>query len=345
VALALPAAVLVWWALSQKKYDLLFSWKMLFYVAVIVLVALPWYIIIHKATNGEFTREFFFRHNFSRFGEAMEGHGGLFIMVPLFVLLGLLPVSVFTGEVIKKVRQFHRNTFIRLCMYVTALFIFFFSVSGTKLPNYPMPCYPFVAVLLGYFLNKAITGQVTVKRYPLWLLLAINTLLLTAAWIGLGLETATQPFRGWALLFIVPVITAACSWWYFQKEGLKRSMHMIIAGYAVFNFLFLAIGYPAIYQHNPVTKTLPLLKKDEQVYSYKIYNPAFNFYLNKPVKMLDDAAQVRQVITANPHAVIISRENHLPELEGVPFKLIAKERDLFETATTVLLSGAPRRPS
>ncbi|THU39243.1 glycosyltransferase family 39 protein [Niastella caeni] len=339
VALALPALVLVWWVLSLKKYELLFSWHLLLYAAVIVLVALPWYVIVHQATHGEFTRVFFFEHNFNRFGEPMEGHGGLFIMVPLFVLLGLLPVSVFTGELVKKVRLYHRNNFIRLCMYVVAVFIVFFSVSGTKLPNYPMPCYPFMAVLLGYFINKVITGQIPVKQYPLWLLLLLNVLLFTAAWVGLGLETATQPFRGWALLFAIPVITTAGSWWFFKKEGLKKAMHVIIAGYSVFNFLFLAIGYPAIYQHNPVTKTLHLLPKNSTVYAYKIYNPAYNFYLNNSIKVLESPAQVNEVITTQPQAVIISRENHLLELEAVPVKLLAKERDLFETATTVLLSG------
>src|SRR6185503_1937596 len=123
-----------------------------------------------------------------------------------------------------------------LCMYVTVVFIVFFSISGTKLPNYPMPCYPFVAILLGYFINKVITGQNQVRQYPLWLLLGLNVLLLTAAWIGLGLEKATQPFRGWALLFIIPVITAAFSWWFFKKEGLKKALHAMIAGYSVFNF-------------------------------------------------------------------------------------------------------------
>ena len=202
-----------------------------------------------------------------------------------------------------------------------------------------MPCYPFIAVLLGYFINKVITGQIQARQYPLWLLLLLNVLLLTAAWIGLGLEPATQPFRSWALLFVIPVITAVGSLWFFNKEGLKKAMHVIIAGYSVFNFLFLAIGYPAIYRHNPVTKTLHLLHKDEQVFAYKIYNPAYNFYLNKPIQILNNPAQVNEVITANPYAVIISRENHLPELDSVPFKLLAKERDLFETAITVLVSG------
>jgi hypothetical protein len=135
------------------------------------------------------------------------------------------------------------------------------------------------------------------------------------------------------------VITAAASWWFFKKEGLKKAMHVIIAGYSVFNLLFLAIGYPAVYRHNPVTITLPLLPANEQVYSYKIYNPAFNFYLNKSIQVLDDAAAVNRVLTTNPQAIIISRESLLPELETLPYKLLAKERDLFETATTVLISG------
>jgi 4-amino-4-deoxy-L-arabinose transferase-like glycosyltransferase len=339
VALALPAAILVWWCLSLKKYDLLFSWQMLLYLAVIAIVAAPWYVVIHQVTAGAFTREFFLRHNINRFGEPMEGHGGLFIMVPLFVLIGLLPASLFCGELVKKIRSYHRNTFVRLCMYVTVVFIVFFSLSGTKLPNYPMPCYPFVAILLGYFINKVITGQTQLKQYPFGLLLALNVLLLAAAWIGLGLEIATQPFRGWALLFIVPVITSAGSWWFFKKEGLKKAMHVMIAGYSVFNFLFLAIGYPAIYRHNPVTMTLHLLRKDEQVYSYKIYNPAYNFYLNRPVQMLDNPDQVSRLVSRQPHAIIISRENHLSELDSLPIQLLAKERDLFETATTVLVSG------
>jgi hypothetical protein len=171
------------------------------------------------------------------------------------------------------------------------------------------------------------------------LLLALNVLLLAAAWLGLGLETATQPFRVWALLFIIPVITAACSWWFFKKEGLKKALHAIIAGYSVFNFLFLAIGYPAIYRNNPVTKTLHLLPKDDQVYSYQIYNPAYNFYLNKPVKVLDNPAQVSALIASQPNVIIISRERNIRELDSLPLTVLAKERDLFETATTVVVSG------
>jgi hypothetical protein len=170
-------------------------------------------------------------------------------------------------------------------------------------------------------------------------LLLINVLLLAAAITGLQLEPATRPFTLWALLFVVPVSTAAGSWWFFKKDSLKKSLKILLAGYTVFNLLFLAIAYPAVYRQNPVTKTLHLLQKDGQVYSYKIYNAAFNFYLSKPIKMLDDVQQVKQLVATHPDAVIISRENHLHDLDSIPLTLLAKERDLFETATTVVLKG------
>ena len=55
--------------------------------------------------------------------------------------------------------------------------------------------------------------------------------------------------------------------------------------------------------------------------------------------VLDNPAQVSELIATQPHAIIISRESNIRELDSVPVKLLAKERDLFETATTVLVSG------
>jgi hypothetical protein len=44
-------------------------------------------------------------------------------------------------------------------------------------------------------------------------------------------------------------------------------------------------------------------------------------------------------MTTHPDALVISRESLLPELQSLHYTLRAKERDLFETATTVILSG------
>ena len=135
-----------------------------------VAVAVPWYLLVDKETNGEWTKGFFLQHNFGRFSEPMEGHGGPFIIVPIIILLGLLPASIFIGESFKKFRTRFKDPFLKLALSVVGIFVVFYSISSTKLPNYAMPCYAFVAILLGSFINKA-WEENKARLYPFIILL------------------------------------------------------------------------------------------------------------------------------------------------------------------------------
>jgi 4-amino-4-deoxy-L-arabinose transferase-like glycosyltransferase len=104
VAIALPGAAIFIWLIWEKRWKEIFSWKILVAGIIMFAVALPWYLLVHKETNGEWTKGFFLQHNFGRFSEPMEGHGGPFIIVPIIILLGLLPASIFIGESFKKFR-------------------------------------------------------------------------------------------------------------------------------------------------------------------------------------------------------------------------------------------------
>jgi 4-amino-4-deoxy-L-arabinose transferase-like glycosyltransferase len=338
VALALPSLAALIWLLFQRRWKQLFSPKWLVYAAVVALVAVPWYVVVHRATNGAFTRGFFLEHNINRFEKPMEGHGGLFILVPLFVLIGLLPLSVFTGEAVKKWRVYASTELATLSACVVTVFVVFFAVSGTKLPNYPMPCYPFAAVLLGFWIDKSIRETSRGKSYPFILLTVLNTILLIGAFIGLGIEPAVKDISYWALVLLVPVLASAFSLYQYKKAGLQTALTGLVAGYIVFNALFMMVAYPAIYRRNPIAKTRHLLPVAEPAYAYKEYNPAYNFYLQRPVIVLSTPAAVRQVLLAHPDALILSRENYLEELNGLPVKVLARERDLFEYPVTVVLS-------
>jgi hypothetical protein len=48
----------------------------------------------------------------------MEGHGGLFIIVPVFVLVGLLPASVFMANSVRNFRQRFSHVFLQLSFCV-----------------------------------------------------------------------------------------------------------------------------------------------------------------------------------------------------------------------------------
>src|SRR6476620_2483993 len=166
VSIALPGLSLLVWLIWQRQLKQVFHWHIIVAAIITLAIAVPWYIAVHQATHGAWTRGFFLEHNIGRFSEPMEGHGGLFIIVPIFVLLGLLPASVFIGESLRHFRQRFSNSFLQLAFCVMLVYIVFYSISGTKLPNYPTPCYPFVALLLANFIDMGFSKSLSVRKYP-----------------------------------------------------------------------------------------------------------------------------------------------------------------------------------
>lgn len=337
VALALPGLSAAVWLVWEKNWKTLFSWRWLLYALLVVAIAAPWYLAVHYATRGEFTRGFFLEHNLNRFGEAMEGHGGIFLLVPLFVLVGLLPVSVFVGEVWRKRKLLSSQRLVTFSACVVAAFIIFFSLSRTKLPNYPMPCYSFAAFLFGYWIKETISRNESIKTYPFVILLALNVAILAGGIVGIHLEPALRGMDAWVLILVIPLVASVIALYYRRKNRQVAALRIIAMGYIFFNLLFLGLLYPVIYAKNPVSKMLPLLNRADTVYAYKIYNPAFNFYLDKPVVVLHDTNQLREQLRATPQIRVLTRESELPELAGLSLVELGKGHDIFEIPVTVVL--------
>jgi hypothetical protein len=105
----------------------------------------------------------------------------------------------------------------------------------------------------------------------------------------------------------------------------------------LFNVVILLLGYPLVYQNNPVSKTLPLVKKASTVLAYRHYNAGYNFYLDKPIQKLD-ASEIDSLSRALPGTIVITSFALLKELNLPDLKTIAVEHDIFERRETVILS-------
>ena len=68
-----------------------------------------------------------------------------------------------------------------------------------------------------------------------------------------------------------------------------------------------------IYKNNPLSKTIDVVKSPKKVVADAHYNPALNFYLDKPVNKF----------AAN-------------QLDSLDFKLLAREQDIFEGRETLI---------
>lgn len=338
VALALPGLGLLVWLIWDKRWKAIFHWHILMAGLVMLAVAVPWYIAVHNATDGEWTRGFFLEHNVGRFSEPMEGHGGLFIVVPLFVLLGLLPASVFIGESLKKFKVQFSSSFMRMALSVFVSFIVFYSVSGTKLPNYPMPCYSFGAIVLGYFISQAFTGEARSRTYPLWILFVINLALPIGLYFGIKNEIELRGYEGQAVILGILTIAAVAALVLFEKKGFKTAALSLMAFYTIFNIIFFNYLYPVIYKNNPLSKTIDKVRTHQKVVAYKIFHPSFTYYLPDRVPVFEQVDSL-QLYLQNNKAALLTREAFLPELNSLGLDTLAIHHDLFESSTTAILTN------
>ena len=338
VALALPGLALLCWLIWQKQWKRIFHWHIIVAAIVILAVALPWYLLVHEATDGAWTRGFFLEHNVGRFSEPMEGHGGLFIIVPLFILLGLLPASVFIGESVKGFKNRYSKSFMQLAFCVMIAFTVFYSVSGTKLPNYPMPCYSFVAIVLGYYISLAMKGEAKTKTYPFIILLIINLALPIGLYFGIKGEVETRGYENNAALLLILTIAAVISLVIYKRQGFRNAMISLLVSYTIFNIVFFNYLYPEIYKNNPLTKSIEKVRQHENIVGYKIFHPSFTYYLPERVPVFDSPDSLQQYLNTNK-AAVLTREALIPELQSLNLDTVAIHHDLFESSTTAVLTN------
>lgn len=339
VALALPCLSLGSWVILKKRWKPVFTWHLLPALLLLCCITLPWYIAVHMATHGEWTRGFFIDHNLNRFADPQEGHGGFFLLPLLFVVVGLLPFMSFAGEVSKQARTVFQENLPQFGGIVFAVFVIFFSISSTKLPNYPMPCYPFAATILGFFIAALLNGEVNARKYPVYIVAAILAVIPVAGYIAIKQERAATNVSSVALvLLVVPLAFGA---WLLLKNktaSWKQLLTALSIAFIVFDMLGLHVVYPILYRQNPVTKTLSLVQNKPAVISYRIYNAGYNFYLPQTIPRYHNIDSLRHALQTRPDALIISRKEFLDSLQQqLPLQVKAEEHDIFESPTTVIL--------
>lgn len=185
-ALALAGGSVLLWALATNKRKLAFHMLHPLAILSFALVALPWYIFCARANPG-FFHVFIVQHNFERYLTPVFEHRQPFWFFGPIILLGLLPWSAlllsagFDALRIFRDRSWRTSTgFFIACWAIFP--VIFFSFSQSKLPEYILPVFPPLSVLLGHSLVRAIDHA---PRKAQWLGVATGTM-----WVALGVAGA-----------------------------------------------------------------------------------------------------------------------------------------------------------
>ncbi|MBY0461327.1 MAG: glycosyltransferase family 39 protein, partial [Gemmataceae bacterium] len=131
-------------------------WYLAFF-AVVVAVNLPWYVAIYLR-EPQFLKHFFWEHNVMRFLQPFDHLQPIWYYAPLLVG-GLLPGTIlFAAYAWKILRSAEGGASRSLAggfwLLTGAWCVFFFSCSGSKLPTYILPAYPFLCLALGEFVAR-----------------------------------------------------------------------------------------------------------------------------------------------------------------------------------------------
>lgn len=94
VVLFISAVAVLTVVVCQKKAS--FIWKVLkpLPLLVFLLLVLPWFVLSYDKVGMLIIEDFFFKHNFGRFSQPMEGHGGSYFYYFGVLLIGFLPFSL-----------------------------------------------------------------------------------------------------------------------------------------------------------------------------------------------------------------------------------------------------------
>lgn len=344
IALGLTGLTALLFLLFKRDLKWTTIWRLQPFGGVLlsILLALPWYWQVHVQTDGLWTHEFFFKHNFSRFSEPMEGHKGIFLLTFAYVFaMGMLTFLPFIFQSIKQAVKLRKQEDALLyCLTAAGVIIGFFAISSTKLPNYTVPAYPLLALILGHYLAKIGNEWLDNHWNKAGLVAYLVFLLLFPFGIRLGLG-ADKDLReivhlgGYFLpLFATGIVGLVCV----ARKSLRKVLLLIMVGWAITIVLFFHVIYPQADQINPVRQTLLTMDTSAKIIGFKKFNPAFVFALKREVKCLDKVEEVRSIVAAHQSGYIISRTEYREELEKIPGVVYHTEaRDTFEEPVTLIM--------
>lgn len=344
VAIALPGLIFLLFILYRRELN----WKRIlslqpFIGALLVLaIALPWYIAVHFQTDGAWTQGFFVDHNLNRFSDTMEGHGGIFLYTPLVALLGLMPFSFFVVQAVRRAWLDRHKSFLAFAIIAAGTIIGFFSISSTKLPNYAMPSYPFLAILFGYYVSRLSQENLRKTWVPLslGLLLLVSLALPIAAWFGIAKDTQVGEFK-WVAYSLLPLpVGVLIAFVYFFRRKTDHMAYALSFAFMITGLLVFTHAYPSLYSKNPVSSSLPQMDSSRRLLYYKLGNSAFVFNTQKIIPRASSEAELSKLLREYPDAYIITRKRYMDELEGIgPWRTVSECRDTFEKPVTIVLES------
>ena len=189
IAVVIPGMVIFFYLLFTRKWFLLRRLRIALGAVVYFAIVAPWYLWV-EARNPGYLRYFLWEEHFVRYLTPHFGRTKTWYYFLLVLGVGFLPWSLFIPFAVKKLwNRPLSDVNLFLGLWVILPFAFF-SASSAKLPDYILPIYPALALLIGQAVVPKIQDPETKRSWVpyivgIFIVSFIVYLLVGAAWPNL----------------------------------------------------------------------------------------------------------------------------------------------------------------
>jgi len=337
IGIAIPALAIILFIVIRKKFNRIKEMQLLNAIIIFLAIAAPWYVIewsLHGEQFTQFVLGFLF---LSRFGGVVSGHPGPWYYYFLAILLGFAPWSHFLPYSLWRAWKDRREPQeILIFSYIIPIFIVF-SIAQTKLPNYVLPLYPFLAILVGKLWNDFIKDPQAMKRGMKisYSFLAVIVLLIIVGFVMLGTSNYSAQYQQLIpqlrlLAFILIGGSSISIFFFFVKLYKASFITLPIMVFVLILFLTgMTLNEVEKYKGSKdLANTINKVIQDkDQIAAYNVGNrPSIVFYNSQPIIYLENEQDVMSFIYKNKGYCFTTLDEY-KKLKRKPF-IFAQKADL-----------------
>jgi 4-amino-4-deoxy-L-arabinose transferase-like glycosyltransferase len=365
----MPTAVILVYLVWEGECRRLLDRRVIWGGLTLIAMAAPWYALVTLETRGAWIKAFIGRENVNRFLTPMENHRGPAFYHLFGILVLFVPWSVFLGPTVwnatrearerKDEAKGERSTSRFLLSWVL-VYLVFFSVAATKLPNYLLPVYPALAILTARFLVRWVKREIALPRWLGGVLIGSTALVGVA--VGLGLAVAggalalpgvkVHPLPGlgpWALLGLVPAAAAVAGALLLRRGQTGRFVAVFAAAAVAFIGLLAAFPATAVDEAKAPRQLVEQagvrdMSRDLRLVALGWFQPSVVFYARREVEKLERLEQAEDCLAMRhpvylfvPEPVWKQARQDRPALTA--YRTVARSFDFYKNCDVLVVTN------
>ncbi len=321
----------LWW-IGRLEY---FFKSKSFWIGFILflIITFPWYLAVHIATSGDFTKTFFGLHNFQRFTKVVSGHKGNYFYFFPVVLIGFFPWIFFLPQAIfslfkKGLRSLLNSTKDQahwFCFWWFIIVFLFFSLSKTKLLTYILPLFPALSIIIAIWIENLIKRDMGSfgLSFGLGVLFIITIALVYVCMFKLNIilprefKTLKLDFQILTIAFIL-LVGAGMSW-ASSIRNTSLTFTILLSTLAIVYSGTIFFILPKFDAHSSASlrefsRSIP---KDAEIGTYEIIKPSITFYARRKVKKFNSLRKLQNKLNGKSKFAFATKKCLI---EGITFE-------------------------